>query len=195
MWYLLMLLLCSPLLVAGDATAEQLQQTARALGGDSRLLYGLPTGSSLSLTTTLLTPIIEEGPITGVLNVTWVPLVLPLDQSAQQLQYLEGKRSRSDDLVDIYTHLQEAVEGFGFPGRPCVLRTICEAAGRRGDSQLMTRLLQLLLEVPPGSPDDVMGGELMEAKRLGTEDVSGCRRAFAECPGSLFDLLDSANLL
>ena len=50
---------------AADAelTPAELQRTAKTLGAESRLLFGFPTGSSLSLTTSLITPIFSEGPL------------------------------------------------------------------------------------------------------------------------------------
>ena len=50
---------------AGDAqlTPAELQRAARTLGAESRLLFGFPTGSAVTLTTSLITPIISEGPL------------------------------------------------------------------------------------------------------------------------------------
>ncbi|XP_043230991.1 uncharacterized protein LOC122386146 [Amphibalanus amphitrite] len=196
----LLVTLLTPTDAAGaELTPEQLRSTARALGAESRLLFGFPTGSSLSLTTSLIAPIISEGPLTGKLNVTWVPVAVPLDQSSRQLEYIEGARSRADDLVDVYDQLQDAIEGFGLPGRPCLLRTLCEAAGRRGDSPLVTRVLQLLIGLPEEGQRGGAAAELTEeasqARRLGSADPSECGRTYHLCPGSLFDLLDEADLL
>ena len=52
-----------------------------------------------------------------------------------------------------------------------------------------------LARVPPADNDDVIGRDLHEAKWRGVEDAGGCEAAYPVCPASVFEMLDSANLL
>lgn len=215
LWNLALLLVLETDVVRPDLTwkreqpsetvsVQQLRQTARNLDADSRFLFGFPTGSSISLTATVLTSLVSEGPITGKLNLTWVPVAISIDRPQMQMQYIQGSRSRQDDLIDIYSHLKSAVSWFGYNGEDCLLRSYCEAAGRRGDSEFTNKIMQLVLgasdlatlEKKQYSHETLADlTKLDAAKQRGSISANQCLQIYKDCPISFFDVLESFNFI
>nr|CAD7443232.1 unnamed protein product [Timema bartmani] len=104
---------------------------------------------------------------------------------------------------DIYSVVEQTIERFGFDGKGCLLRTICEAAKSPFNMKglLLSDLLHIFLT--PSVSDErwlhVVHGEYFSAESLGSRPETDCHVLYPECPASLLDaistLFQSFNLL
>lgn len=82
---------------------------------------------------------------------------------------------------------------FGLPGKPCVLRLICELAESRGlvNTGLLGKALQtiFLLDMSEGSTSTSTLYEYISARTYG-EKFGQCDLAYHQCPFSAFNLVD-----
>ncbi|XP_046432190.1 uncharacterized protein LOC124185445 [Neodiprion fabricii] len=101
---------------------------------------------------------------------------------------LLGRRTRrSIDRETVYRALESKFESAGFPGRDCLLRSICETSewpirhnGILGD------VMHVIL-TPSSSQKEDLPEEFAEAERIGMNGT--CSKSYPLCPVGLFDLV------
>ncbi|XP_034935146.1 uncharacterized protein [Chelonus insularis] len=107
-----------------------------------------------------------------------------------------GKRALSSnqqriDRKTIYQMLESKFEALGFPGRPCLLRTICETThwSLHPHNGLIGDLLRILF-TPSSSLDEKLPAEYTKAERsLGSLD--DCGTTYPLCPITIYDYITS----
>ncbi|XP_012284503.1 uncharacterized protein LOC105701921 [Orussus abietinus] len=104
--------------------------------------------------------------------------------------HLEGRRRgrRSIDRRTIYNLLEAKFESIGFPGRQCLLRSICETAhypvhlrnGVLGD-------IMRIVFTPSSSADEGLPLEYTLAERV--DSTEGCFATYPLCPFGIYDYI------
>ncbi|KZC06087.1 hypothetical protein WN55_07173, partial [Dufourea novaeangliae] len=97
----------------------------------------------------------------------------------------------------IYRILEKAVGLYGFEGKACLMKSICEAASAPFDDKLglLGQLLQVLFK--PSSTveeyEEYGDREYRAAEHLGEQVSSGesCHALYPECPRSLLDVFST----
>jgi len=107
----------------------------------------------------------------------------------------KGRRRRaleSQDRARLYNSLESALEKAGLPGRPCLLRTICEVAEAPLHYGLAGDLLNMALTpslVGVAAPHSELAPHV-EAEEVGAGGADGgCHMRYTECQMSLFDMI------
>ncbi|XP_053611920.1 uncharacterized protein LOC128676045 [Plodia interpunctella] len=92
---------------------------------------------------------------------------------------------------DFYKILEHMAERYGYTGRPCLLRTICEAAEVpfTHENGLLAEIGHILFT--PSTTKDTLShhtdNEYHAAERLGREAGGSCESLFPECEGSILE--------
>ncbi|GJQ74284.1 hypothetical protein Trydic_g19181 [Trypoxylus dichotomus] len=102
------------------------------------------------------------------------------------------RKKRSFARWDIYEILSRAADLYGFGGKACLLRTICELADAPIDksSGLLGELLHVLF-TPTTTTDPILShsdNEYYAAHQIGKEINGRCRNFFPECKVNFADL-------
>ena len=115
--------------------------------------------------------------------------LLPL----QLLPRLQGRAARREQ-EGLYDWLEAGLESLHLPGRPCLLRAVCEVAGAGGlqDLGLGGRLVQALLLMEHSEGEEGLT-EYMVARARGRRRA-GCREEYS-CPASLPGLVSRLGAL
>ncbi|XP_015609828.1 uncharacterized protein LOC107274805 isoform X2 [Cephus cinctus] len=105
----------------------------------------------------------------------------PLPNKKNSSEYFE---KRSLDRTLAYEILESKFASAGFPGRICLLRTICEVAESQITGNGLVGDLLHILFTPSSSRDEGLPCEISEA-----ESTTDCKYHYRECPISLLDLI------
>ncbi|XP_011554094.3 uncharacterized protein LOC105385414 [Plutella xylostella] len=114
-----------------------------------------------------------------------------LDQKYLGHRNEEEEEEKKTNRWDYYKILERMVERYGFTGRPCLLRTICEAASVpfTHESGLLAEIGHILF-TPSATRDKLSehsDNEYHAAERLGRDQGANCEALFPECEGSVLD--------
>ncbi|KAG6451073.1 uncharacterized protein LOC115444156 [Manduca sexta] len=121
---------------------------------------------------------------------------LPLEEAIRRQELidqnnLEVEEPQRMNRWDFYKILEHMVERYGYTGRPCLLRTICEAAvvPFTHENGLLGEIGHILFT--PSSTKDTLShhtdNEYHAAERLGREAGVDCESLFPECEGSVLE--------
>ncbi|KAJ8718639.1 hypothetical protein PYW08_002876 [Mythimna loreyi] len=108
-----------------------------------------------------------------------------IDQNALE----EEEEPQRMNRWDFYKIIERMVERYGYSGRPCLLRTICEAAEVpfTHENGLLGEIGHILFT--PSTTKDALShhtdNEYHAAERLGREVGVSCENLFPECEGSV----------
>ncbi|XP_026741240.1 uncharacterized protein LOC113503459 [Trichoplusia ni] len=108
-----------------------------------------------------------------------------IDQNALE----EEEEPQRMNRWDFYKVIEHMVERYGYSGRPCLLRTICEAAEVpfTHENGLLGEIGHILFT--PSTTKDTLShhtdNEYHAAERLGREIGVDCEELFPECEGSI----------
>ncbi|KAJ8714695.1 hypothetical protein PYW07_002920 [Mythimna separata] len=108
-----------------------------------------------------------------------------IDQNALE----EEEEPQRMNRWDFYKVIERMVERYGYSGRPCLLRTICEAAEVpfTHENGLLGEIGHILFT--PSTTKDTLShhtdNEYHAAERLGREVGVSCENLFPECEGSV----------
>ncbi|KAJ3640055.1 hypothetical protein Zmor_003375 [Zophobas morio] len=112
----------------------------------------------------------------------------PLPGNETYFEYPPLIQRRIDRKL-VYTALETKMESNGYPGRPCLLRTICEAA--RHTTQYANGVLGDLIHIlftPSSSNNTDLPSDYEEAEKHGSKK-SDCSRYNKNCTVSFLDLI------
>ncbi|XP_045776057.1 uncharacterized protein LOC123874611 [Maniola jurtina] len=141
--------------------------------------------------------IYSEGGLINDLEETDVKTEVPLQEAIRrqelldkthQNEYPEPQRMNRWDFYKIIEHM---IERYGYSGRPCLLRTICEAAEVpfTYENGLLGEIGHILFT--PSTTKDVLShhtdNEYHAAERLGRDVGMDCETMFPECESSILD--------
>ncbi|XP_060804572.1 uncharacterized protein LOC106143285 [Amyelois transitella] len=104
---------------------------------------------------------------------------------------LEEQEPQRMNRWDFYKILEHMAERYGYSGRPCLLRTICEAAEVpfTHENGLLAEIGHILFT--PSTTKDALShhtdNEYHAAERLGREAGGNCETLFPECEGSILE--------
>jgi len=100
-----------------------------------------------------------------------------------------GSRSLAEDQFDIFNTIERTVSGFGFNGKSCLLRTVCEMQHHKMAKNTMLGQLFSVLLTPQRSSTDHLH-DYVEAEDLGRTNTtsSSCAEMYQGCPVSLFNM-------
>ncbi|XP_021181872.3 uncharacterized protein LOC110370408 isoform X1 [Helicoverpa armigera] len=110
-----------------------------------------------------------------------------IDQNAIE----EEEEPQRMNRWDFYKVIERMVERYGYSGRPCLLRTICEAAEVpfTHENGLLGEIGHILFT--PSTTKDTLShhtdNEYHAAERLGRETGVSCEDLFPECEGSILE--------
>ncbi|XP_073959916.1 uncharacterized protein [Choristoneura fumiferana] len=122
---------------------------------------------------------------------------LSLDEAIRRQELKDAKAREEDEEPqrmnrwDFYKIIEHMTERYGFSGRPCLLRTICEAADVpfTHENGLLGEIAHILLT--PSSTKDALShhtdNEYHAAERLGRSAGADCEQLFPECENSILN--------
>ncbi|KAL3273269.1 hypothetical protein HHI36_014723 [Cryptolaemus montrouzieri] len=112
------------------------------------------------------------------------------------LENLKEKKKhiiRRRDRRNLYENVELILENFGFNGKACIYRALCEASSKLAfeDKTITEKMVSILLRYPlepieQDEPDQHV--YYHNATRLGYEDPTNCEGFLETCPISLIDL-------
>ncbi|XP_023335846.1 uncharacterized protein LOC111707078 isoform X2 [Eurytemora carolleeae] len=149
------------------------------------LINSLPEGSEINLEFSLSVPISTLEETGSTLDIT-----LPFSYSLPTKQKSSIRRVE-DDHSTLYQMAENFLSKFGFDGKACVLRTICELAESRGLNHdgLVGKAMETLLLLDYSMSDTQELYEYIAARRHG-EHIGKCDLAYPQCPYSAFKLIE-----
>ncbi|XP_063219010.1 uncharacterized protein LOC134529153 isoform X2 [Bacillus rossius redtenbacheri] len=175
-----LLMLC---LVLGSVMFAIRQRTRDGLSGLSRRRRGVVyvQGSILQFAFGLQVPTGIPNRMVNINVGLQANYMLPSNAS----QFHRARRcDRGADLRDTYTQIEELLEQQGFsPGRDCLLRSICEAAGAPFAESLLEEIARVILTPswdPSAAEGIEMGEQYFRAELLGRTNGS-CHKEFPAC--------------
>ncbi|XP_063830277.1 uncharacterized protein LOC135079555 [Ostrinia nubilalis] len=132
----------------------------------------------------------------GVLNsVDEANTELPLEEAIRRQEKIDREYTEKEpqrmNRWDFYKIIEHMVERYGYSGRPCLLRTICEAAEVpfNHENGLLAEIGHILF-TPSTTKDELSHHTDVEyhaAERLGRSAGAGCEALFPECESSILD--------
>ncbi|XP_068622863.1 uncharacterized protein [Battus philenor] len=122
---------------------------------------------------------------------------LPLEEAIRRQELIEAKHDEEElepqrmNRWDFYKIIEHMAERYGYSGRPCLLRTICEAAEVpfTHENGLLGEIGHIIF-TPSTTKDPVShhtDNEYHAAERLGRETEGNCETHFPECESSVLD--------
>ncbi|CAG9791030.1 unnamed protein product [Diatraea saccharalis] len=137
----------------------------------------------------------EGGTLVDV-NVTGVDDDLSLQEAIERQEkidqnFIDAKERQTINRWDFYKILEHMSERYGYSGRPCMLRTICEAAEVpfTHENGLLAEIGHILFT--PSTTTDSLShhtdNEYHAAEKLGSERGVDCEALFPECEGSILE--------
>ncbi|KAL4717394.1 hypothetical protein ACJJTC_017281 [Scirpophaga incertulas] len=121
---------------------------------------------------------------------------IPLEEAIRRQEeldrkYLEKQKPQRMNRWDFYKILEHMSERYGYSGRPCLLRTICEAAEVpfTHENGLLAEIGHILF-TPSTTKDELShhtDNEYHAAERLGQDPGINCELLFPKCEGSILD--------
>ncbi|XP_026326164.1 uncharacterized protein LOC113234858 [Hyposmocoma kahamanoa] len=120
---------------------------------------------------------------------------LPLEEAIRRQEAIDKNNLDEEpqrmNRWDFYKIIEHMAERYGYSGRPCLLRTICEAAQVpfTHENGLLAEIGHILFT--PSTTKDTLShhtdNEYHAAERIGREIEVGCEDLFPECEGSILD--------
>ncbi|KAI5643902.1 DM4/DM12 family domain-containing protein [Phthorimaea operculella] len=141
-----------------------------------------------------------EGGTFNAIDLTEVNTEVPLEEAIRRQEQIDAEKLNGLDdddgpprmnRWDYYKILEKMVERYGYTGRPCLLRTICEAAEVpfTHENGLLAEIAHILFT--PSTTKDALShhtdNEYHAAERLGREAGIDCETLFPECEGSVLE--------
>ncbi|CAH0718164.1 unnamed protein product, partial [Brenthis ino] len=126
---------------------------------------------------------------------------LPLEEAIRRQELIDEKILREKEVEerdpqrmnrwDFYKIMEHMMERYGYSGRPCLLRTICEAAEVpfTYESGLLGEIGHILF-TPSTTKDELShhsDNEYHAAERLGRSADTSCESLFPECESSVLE--------
>ncbi|CAH2049133.1 unnamed protein product, partial [Iphiclides podalirius] len=139
----------------------------------------------------------SEGGMMNSIDTTKSSSQLSLEEAIKRQELIDQKHVEEEqepqrmNRWDFYKILEHMAERYGYTGRPCLLRTICEAAEVpfTHENGLLGEIGHILFT--PSTTNDPLShhtdNEYHAAERLGREAEGYCERHFPECEGSVLD--------
>ncbi|KAL0821265.1 hypothetical protein ABMA28_005865 [Loxostege sticticalis] len=140
----------------------------------------------------------SEGGVLNSIDTSEINTELPLDEAIRRqekidMKYLEEPEAEPQRMNrwDFYKIIEHMVERYGYSGRPCLLRTICEAAEVpfNHENGLLAEIGHILF-TPSTTKDELShhtDNEYHAAERLGRSQGLDCESLFPECESSILD--------
>ncbi|XP_051156459.1 uncharacterized protein LOC127278687 [Leptopilina boulardi] len=141
---------------------------------------GFPEGSGMGIFFAVAIPIDIPDKSISVSFYFEANYALPGDKNSSY--YDEYYQKRNIDRSLAYNIVKRKFESVGFPGKACLLRTICEVAEKPiNENGLIGDILHILF-TPSSSRDENLPNEIKEA-----EFIKNCHKYNEQCPVSLLD--------
>ncbi|KAF5286309.1 hypothetical protein FQA39_LY04207 [Lamprigera yunnana] len=113
---------------------------------------------------------------------------LPENQSTYEYPPIVSDRSLGINRKNVYKTLEFKINSHGYPGRECLLRTICEAAEFALDGNGVLGDIMHILLSPSSSKSENLPLEYEDAEKQGYLK-NGCAIYQKKCPISLLSLI------
>ncbi|XP_015609915.1 uncharacterized protein LOC107274867 [Cephus cinctus] len=99
-----------------------------------------------------------------------------------------SRKKRSIDRTTIYQALENKFESSGFPGRECLLRSICETAESPvRHNGILGDIMHVLFTPSSSMKEDDLSEDFFEAEFVGRN--GSCSKYHPMCPLGLFDMI------
>ncbi|XP_022129887.2 uncharacterized protein LOC111003593 [Pieris rapae] len=134
----------------------------------------------------------------NVINDNDIKTELPLDEAIRRQELIDQHTLQDEEPQrmnrwDLYKIIEHMISRYGYSGRPCLLRTICEAAEVpfTYENGLLGEIGHILFT--PSSTKDTLShhtdNEYHAAERLGRSirEEGNCESLFPECESSILD--------
>ncbi|XP_069969447.1 uncharacterized protein [Penaeus vannamei] len=181
--------------VGGDVldTPEWLQdipEESKVSKYRKRRFINFPTGSNLQVELTLTVPVEGLGDSSKLELINTLKFNLPNDTD-----FVVGRSfSNGHERSDLYQQVETFLDGMGYDGHACTLRTICEIAEMPFEHGLIGEIVNLMMSVTSGSSnylDGDVGDEYSLAEYYGHHHGS-CSSIYPNCPISVTNLFSRA---
>ncbi|EZA61846.1 hypothetical protein X777_04657, partial [Ooceraea biroi] len=99
------------------------------------------------------------------------------------------QRRRTIDRTIIYAMLESKFESLGYPGRQCLLRSICETKRRavHVDNGLLGDLLRIILAPSSSTFEEDFRQEYIDAENV--KETEECLRIYSSCELNIYDFI------
>ncbi|OWR53527.1 hypothetical protein KGM_209546 [Danaus plexippus plexippus] len=139
----------------------------------------------------------SEGGAMNAIDLSDVNTELPLDEAIRRQELIDRNHLEEEEEPqrmnrwDFYKIMEHMMERYGYSGRPCLLRTICEAAEVpfTYENGLLGEIGHILFT--PSTTKDSLShhtdNEYHAAERLGRDVGRNCESLFPECESSILE--------
>ncbi|XP_068202818.1 uncharacterized protein [Palaemon carinicauda] len=153
----------------------------------ARRFVPFPTGSKVTVTSTLLVPLNAVSSASDMEMVNTLVFLLPTTTTVNGRNY----KSRTGERQHIYTQMESFLNDLGYNGHACTLRTLCEIAEAPFEQSLYGEIINLILSASAKpEPNDVYD-EYMTAEYYG-QNYGDCASIYSGCPNSVLDVVSNA---
>ncbi|CAH1175575.1 unnamed protein product [Phaedon cochleariae] len=150
--------------------------------------FHFPVGSEpfMGMIITIVVPVEIETPGNVLLSVIFeANYVLPRDETKFEYPPIVGDSSSATDRRFIYDVIEKKIEEFGYAGKACLLRGICEAAKYSTKYTGVLGDLAHIFLTPSSSRKENSLEEYEEAEKLG--NTRNCKNYKRKCPFSILN--------
>ncbi|XP_069990716.1 uncharacterized protein [Penaeus vannamei] len=151
----------------------------------ARRFASFPTGSKLVAEMTLNIPVEGLGDSATLQLVHTVTFNLPNNSVSWARNYPNTSPS---DRNALYNRLETFLDGLGYDGHVCTLRTLCEIAEAPFDHGLYGEVVNLVLSASRSPDQTDVYDEYMTAEYYGST-YGDCHAIYAGCPHSVLDVV------
>ncbi|CAG9565937.1 unnamed protein product [Danaus chrysippus] len=139
----------------------------------------------------------SEGGAINAIDLSELNTELPLDEAIRRQELIDRNHIEEEEEPqrmnrwDFYKIMEHMMERYGYSGRPCLLRTICEAAEVpfTYENGLLGEIGHILFT--PSTTKDSLShhtdNEYHAAERLGRDIGRNCESLFPECESSILE--------
>ncbi|KAG0715445.1 hypothetical protein GWK47_011913 [Chionoecetes opilio] len=155
--------------------------------GRSRVRRFVPFPASSLLETTFKL----NFPVTGTIGLNTIVLAtvfvfkLPTEYFSIGRSY---QNTAADERAFLYSNIESILDGFGYDGRACTLRTLCEIAESPFEHDLYGELINLVLSASKSPNNSVEYDDYMLAEHYGST-YGDCASIYHTCPSSVLDII------
>ncbi|XP_063862254.1 uncharacterized protein LOC135101878 [Scylla paramamosain] len=130
-------------------------------------------------------------PVTGTIGLNLIVLVTAFVFKLPEEYFSIGRsytNSAADERAFLYSNMESLLDNFGYNGRACTLRTLCEIAESPFEHDLYGEVINLVLSASKSPSNDVEYDDYMLAEHYG-RTYGDCGSIYHTCPTSVLDII------
>ncbi|XP_050687483.1 uncharacterized protein LOC126980985 [Eriocheir sinensis] len=173
---------------SGPAWLEARSPASEVATSRVRRFVPFPASSTLEATLKLILPVTGKIGLSTVVLATAFVFKLPTEYLSLGRSY---KDTAADERAFLYTSIESFLDGLGYDGRSCTLRTLCEIAEAPFEHDLYGEVINLVLSASLSPNNSVEYDDYMLAEHYG-RNYGDCGAIYHTCPTSVLDLISQS---